>query len=136
LCDPLIARLPAFDPEHWRIGHVLRRIPEGYWETLAWGENRMHHAGLRRYVDALLTIVRAPVFAAEAMERDREHAFWRVSTRISRPSSPRNTASRRACRVPAGRRSLRDSSRHLLVRRAAAAARLRRWWSRSSSGRA
>jgi len=65
LCDPLIARLPAFDPEHWRIGHVLRRIPEGYWETLAWGENRMHHPGLHRYVDALLTIVRAPVFAAE-----------------------------------------------------------------------
>jgi arabinofuranosyltransferase len=65
LCDPLIARLPAIDPEHWRIGHVLRRIPEGYWETLAWGENRVHHPGLRRYVDALLTIVRAPVFAAE-----------------------------------------------------------------------
>jgi arabinofuranosyltransferase len=65
LCDPLIARLPAIDPEHWRIGHVLRRIPEGYWETLAWGENRVVHPGLRRYVDALLTIVRAPVFAAE-----------------------------------------------------------------------
>lgn len=65
LCDPLIARLPAIDPGHWRIGHVLRRIPEGYWETLAWGENRVHHPGLRRYVDALMTIVRAPVFAAE-----------------------------------------------------------------------
>lgn len=73
LCDPLIARLPAIDPEHWRIGHVLRRIPEGYWETLAWGENRVHHAGLRRYVDALLTIVRAPVFAAER---------WRMIARM------------------------------------------------------
>jgi arabinofuranosyltransferase len=73
LCDPLIARLPAIDPEHWRIGHVLRRIPEGYWETLAWGENRVHHAGLRRYVDALMTIGRAPVFAAER---------WRMIARM------------------------------------------------------
>ena len=67
LCDPLIARLPAIDPAHWRIGHILRRIPEGYWETLATGENRVRHAGLRRYVGALLTIVREPVFAAERL---------------------------------------------------------------------
>ncbi len=62
LCDPLIARLPAQDPSVWRIGHVLRRIPEGYWESLATGENRIHHPGLRTYYEALATLTRAPVF--------------------------------------------------------------------------
>jgi len=62
LCDPLIARLPARDPSVWRIGHVLRRIPEGYWESLATGENRIHHPGLRRYYEALMSVTQAPVF--------------------------------------------------------------------------
>jgi len=67
LCDALIARLPARNPEHWRIGHVLRRIPEGYWESLASGENRMHHEGLRKYYEALRTLTRAPVFDGERL---------------------------------------------------------------------
>lgn len=65
LCDPLLARLPAADPGNWRIGHVLRRIPEGYLETIATGENRLVHPGLRRYHEALRTVVGGPVFAAE-----------------------------------------------------------------------
>ena len=62
LCDALIARLPARDPKQWKIGHVLRRIPEGYWESLASGENRIHHPGLRKYYEALRTLTHAPVF--------------------------------------------------------------------------
>lgn len=64
LCDPLLTRLPAKDPSNWRIGHVLRRVPEGYYESLATGENRIHHAGLRAYWDALRLATRAPVFDA------------------------------------------------------------------------
>ncbi len=71
LCDPLLARLPAIDLAHWRIGHVLRRIPEGYWETLAFGENRLRHPGLRRYYDALHLAIAAPVFAGERLR-----ALW------------------------------------------------------------
>jgi arabinofuranosyltransferase len=71
LCDPLLARLPAADPDNWRIGHVLRRIPEGYLESLATGENRIVHPGLRRYHEALRTVVEAPVFAPE-----RWRAMW------------------------------------------------------------
>ena len=67
LCDPLIARLPARDPDDWRIGHVLRRIPEGYYESLASGENRMHHGGLRRYYGALRLLTRADVFDGERL---------------------------------------------------------------------
>src|SRR5262249_6088266 len=60
LLDPLLMRLPS-EPV-WRIGHFQRRIPEGYLETLATGENRIHHPGLRRYYDALRTVIRAPVW--------------------------------------------------------------------------
>lgn len=67
LCDPLLTRLPARDPAHWRIGHVLRRVPEGYYETVLTGENRLHHEGLRRYYDALRTLTQAPVFAGERL---------------------------------------------------------------------
>ncbi|MBX3463202.1 MAG: hypothetical protein KF830_08520 [Planctomycetes bacterium] len=65
LCDPLLARLPAHRPAEWRIGHVLRRIPEGYLESLAAGENRILHPGLRRYYDALRTATTAPIWAGE-----------------------------------------------------------------------
>lgn len=64
LCDPLLARLPARDPTRWRIGHVLRRIPEGYYESLASGENRLHHAGLRAYYGQLLQQKEGPLFAS------------------------------------------------------------------------
>ena len=67
LCDPLLARLPARDPKRWSIGHILRRIPEGYYESLATGENRLRHAGLRQYYDALRSLTRAPVFDRERL---------------------------------------------------------------------
>jgi arabinofuranosyltransferase len=65
LCDPLIARLPARNPSKWRIGHVLRRIPEGYWETLVTGENRLLHDGLRRYHDDVRLASQGPLFSSE-----------------------------------------------------------------------
>lgn len=65
LCDPLLMRLPLQDPLHWRIGHFKRRLPEGWLETLASGENRLRHPSLARYWDALAVLLRAPVFSAE-----------------------------------------------------------------------
>jgi arabinofuranosyltransferase len=69
LCDPLLMRLPLQDPLRWRIGHFKRRLPEGWLETLASGENRLRHPALARYWDALEVLLRAPVFSA---------ARWRV----------------------------------------------------------
>ena len=74
LCDPLVARLPARDPAKWRIGHVLRRIPEGYWESLRDDANRIHHPGLRRYYGALRRLTRAPVFDGERLA-----TLWRMA---------------------------------------------------------
>jgi arabinofuranosyltransferase len=67
LLDPLLMRLPAMHDPNWRIGHFTRRLPEGYLETLASGENRIHHPGLRRYYDALRTVISAPVFDEERL---------------------------------------------------------------------
>jgi len=75
LCDPLLARLPALHPRRWRIGHVLRRVPEGYYESLASGENRILHPGLRAYWEELRAVTRAPVFSAA-----RWSAVWKLAT--------------------------------------------------------
>lgn len=73
LCDPLLTRLPSKDASRWRIGHIVRRVPEGYYETLATGENRVRHPGLRAYLDALRLATRAPVFDAA-----RWRALWQL----------------------------------------------------------
>lgn len=65
LCDPLLMRLPLEDPTDWRIGHFKRRIPEGYFETLASGENRIVDPGLAEYWSHLERALRDPLFAAE-----------------------------------------------------------------------
>ena len=64
LLDPLLARLPVGDPTFWRIGHFYRRLPAGYLETIATGENRLRHAGLARYYAALVSAVRDPIWSA------------------------------------------------------------------------
>jgi arabinofuranosyltransferase len=65
LCDPLLARLPVFDLEDWRIGHFPRRIPHGYLESLVSGKDEMHHEGLGRYYANLRAMTRAPLFSSE-----------------------------------------------------------------------
>lgn len=69
LCDPLLMRLPLQDATRWRIGHFKRRLPEGYLETLASGENRLRHTALATYWNALEVLLRAPIWSA---------ARWRV----------------------------------------------------------
>ncbi|MFY9344060.1 MAG: hypothetical protein WAT39_16340 [Planctomycetota bacterium] len=64
LLDPLLARLPVGDPRNWRIGHFYRRIPAGYLESLVAGENRIPHAGLARFHDAVCSVARDPIWSA------------------------------------------------------------------------
>lgn len=73
LCDPLLMRLPVADPEHWRIGHFARTMPEGYLETVAFGGNHIHHHGLARFYDALHEVITAPV-----LDADRLITMWRL----------------------------------------------------------
>lgn len=67
LCDPLLMRLPVADPAHWRIGHFTRAVPEGYAESIAFGDVRIVHAGLARYYAPLHTVLRAPLWSRERL---------------------------------------------------------------------
>jgi arabinofuranosyltransferase len=73
LCDPLLMRLPVWDQKGWRIGHFIRRVPEGYLETVASGSNRIVHPGLRRYYEALHAVITEPVFCEARL-----HTLWRM----------------------------------------------------------
>jgi arabinofuranosyltransferase len=75
LCDPLLVRLPIEDRGAWRIGHYKRRLPEGYLETLATGENRIVDPDLARYWDALATLLRAPIWS-----QTRWQVWWGFQT--------------------------------------------------------
>lgn len=71
LCDPFLMRLPIPDPSSWRIGHFTRAMPEGYFESVAFGENRLSHKGARRFYDVLRPALSAPLWSME-----RAAALW------------------------------------------------------------
>jgi arabinofuranosyltransferase len=63
LCDPLICRLPALETANWRVGHLMRRVPDGYLATVFLGANRLRHASLAAYYDKLVLLTRGELFA-------------------------------------------------------------------------
>jgi len=65
LGDPLMARLHIGSRRKWRIGHFERLVPEGYFETLESGENRIEDPSLAEYYDALTRIVSGPIWSAQ-----------------------------------------------------------------------
>lgn len=65
LGDALIARLPAVYNPSWRIGHLTRRIPDGYIETLRTGENRFTDERLGEYYEILHNIISGDLFSLE-----------------------------------------------------------------------
>jgi arabinofuranosyltransferase len=62
LTDPLLARLPAMYDPAWRIGHFLRKVPEGYLESRLTGENRIKDPLLSLYYDKLVLITQGSLF--------------------------------------------------------------------------
>ena len=75
LVDPLLARLPKAAGREWRIGHVPRRVPEGYVETISTGKNRLVDEGLREYYEDLLRIQRGDLWSSARLA-----SIWRVLT--------------------------------------------------------
>lgn len=61
LGDPLLARLPVVDPD-WRIGHFGRRLPQGYFESLESGENRIADPDLATYYGKLSDVTRGSLW--------------------------------------------------------------------------
>ncbi len=67
LTDPLLARLPAADPNKWRIGHFERRIPVGYVETLKSDTNRIKDPSLAAFYDTLTLVTRGDLWSSERL---------------------------------------------------------------------
>ncbi len=67
LQDPLLSRLKVHLRGDWRVGHILREVPEGYVETLATGENRIEDSSLSMYYDKLLLVMKGPLFDRERL---------------------------------------------------------------------
>lgn len=95
LTDPLLARLPTWDPWDFYIGHFGRKIPEGYEESVRTDSNRITDPKLARIYDDLRTITRGPLFTTE-----RFRAIWRMNTASCADRIDRSAYVRRARRKP------------------------------------
>jgi arabinofuranosyltransferase len=69
LSDALISRLPRDKSaeDGWRVGHLLRKIPDGYRETLRTGINQIKDKNLASYYDKLSIIIRGDIFNRERL---------------------------------------------------------------------
>lgn len=63
LADPLLARLPVEDPEHWRIGHFRRAVPAGYLPSVLHDRNEITEPETRALYEAVRLATRAPLLA-------------------------------------------------------------------------
>ena len=61
LADPLLARLPCIK-ENWRIGHFVRNVPDGYFETVSSKTNQIRNKNVAVYYDKLSFITRGNLF--------------------------------------------------------------------------
>jgi arabinofuranosyltransferase len=64
LTDPMLARLPIPDPEHFRVGHFERLIPHGYLRAVQRGPQRLEDPDLRQVYIALHEVVTGKLFSA------------------------------------------------------------------------
>lgn len=68
LYDPLLVRLPAVKSDSWMVGHMQRKMPEGYEETLASGKNCIENDSLRQYYDILRIVCSNDIFEPERIK--------------------------------------------------------------------
>lgn len=67
LGDPFLSKLPAVREENWRIGHMWREVPKGYYDTVSFGENVIENPDLREYYDVIMLITRGEIFDSERL---------------------------------------------------------------------
>ncbi len=74
LADPLLARLPIRST-NWRIGHFVRRLPDGYFKSLQTNRISIEDSRLRHFANAIRVITRGPLTAAARLTE-----IWRLNT--------------------------------------------------------
>lgn len=65
LTDALMARIPPVIRIEWRQGHLKRRVPDGYVETLETGEPQFADPDIEAYWQGLQTIITGDLFTAD-----------------------------------------------------------------------
>jgi arabinofuranosyltransferase len=73
LGDAFLARLPA-EPG-WYTGHLARRLPDGYAQSVATGRNAIVEPGVHALYERMRLITQAPLFTPHRL-----HAIWRLNT--------------------------------------------------------
>jgi arabinofuranosyltransferase len=64
LTDPLLARIPFEPPDRsWRIGHFYRKLPDGYFDSVRTGKNRLKDPCLARYYEKLSRVTSGPIWS-------------------------------------------------------------------------
>ncbi|MBD3330258.1 hypothetical protein GF354_01875 [Candidatus Peregrinibacteria bacterium] len=64
LTDALVSRMSPVNPHDWRIGHIEKDFPEGYFQTLAFDENVIADEGISQFYEKMSLIVREDIFAS------------------------------------------------------------------------
>ncbi len=67
LADALLARLPLAPSTWWRIGHFKRQIPDGYFQTLVSGENKITNPSIARFYERLRLVISGPLWSRERL---------------------------------------------------------------------
>ena len=62
LGDPFLSKLPAIKQDTWRVGHLKRAVPEGYYESVMDGDNSIEDEDLSEYYDVIDEITRGELF--------------------------------------------------------------------------
>ncbi|RJP60456.1 MAG: hypothetical protein C4541_03950 [Candidatus Auribacter fodinae] len=70
LSDALLARLPAIYDSNWRAGHFLRKLPDGYMETIQhnFKKNMIKDPATAKYFEKISTVTRGNIFAPERLK--------------------------------------------------------------------
>jgi len=68
LGDPYLSKLPAVREPGWRIGHMYREAPDGYYETIMYGENQIKNNSAEEYYEVIKLITRGNLFDSERIK--------------------------------------------------------------------
>lgn len=68
LGDPYLSKLPAVREANWRIGHMYREAPKGYYETVYYGSNVIENEAASEYYEIIKLITRGNIFDKDRLQ--------------------------------------------------------------------
>lgn len=85
LGDGFLSKFPSvIDGGLWRVGHTFREVPEGYVESIKYGDNRLEDPNLKEYYDMYLEVTRGKLFSGKRIKLAFEFAIGKYQYLIDR----------------------------------------------------